>query len=85
MEWMSFLVEIYRNGPLGRQISYRLGIDYANIFDLENELIASRVHDGRAAVRYFRQSVEEENNPGSDRISWAASPPERSLPFTTPT
>ena len=45
-------------------ISYRLGI--ANLLDLENELIRAvwrGVHDGRAAVRHFRKSVEEDGNP----------------------
>jgi len=53
-----------RMGYAVASISYRLGI--ANLLDLENELIRAvwrGVHDGRAAVRYFRKSVEEEGNP----------------------
>lgn len=53
-----------RMGYAVASISYRLGI--ANLFDLENELIRAvwrGVHDGRAAVRYFRKSVEEDGNP----------------------
>ena len=53
-----------RMGYAVASISYRLGI--ANLLDLENELIQAvwrGVHDGRAAVRYFRKSVEEEGNP----------------------
>lgn len=53
-----------RMGYAVASISYRLGI--ANLLDLENELIKAvwrAVHDGRAAVRYFRKSVEEEGNP----------------------
>ena len=52
-----------RMGYAVASISYRLGI--LNIFQLENELIDAvwrAVHDGRAAVRYFRKSVEEEGN-----------------------
>ena len=65
------------------------GIDYANTRrPLENEPIKAvwrAVHDGRAAVRYFRQSVEEENNPSGNRLvrpdfHMAASPPERLRP-----
>ena len=53
-----------RMGYAVASISYRLGI--ANLLDLENELIKAvwrAVHDGRAAVRYFRKSVEEDDNP----------------------
>jgi len=53
-----------RMGYAVASISYRLGI--ANLLDLENELIKAvwrAVHDGRAAVRYFRKSVEEDGNP----------------------
>ena len=53
-----------RMGYAVASISYRLGI--ANLLDLENELIRAvwrGVHDGRAAVRYFRKSVEEDGNP----------------------
>lgn len=53
-----------RMGYAVASISYRLGI--ANLLDLENELIRAvwrGVHDGRAAVRYFRKSAEEEGNP----------------------
>jgi len=53
-----------RMGYAVASISYRLGI--ANLLELENELIRAvwrGVHDGRAAVRYFRKSVEEEGNP----------------------
>ena len=55
-----------RMGYAVASISYRLGIDIANVFDLENELIRAvwrAVHDGRSAVRYFRKSVEEDGNP----------------------
>jgi len=74
MDVVPLCEDFARMGYAVASISYRLGIDYANIFDLENELIKAvwrAVHDGRAAVRYFRQSVEEENNPwgiDSDRI-----------------
>ena len=53
-----------RMGYAVASFSYRLGI--VNVLDLENELIRAvwrAVHDGRAAVRYFRQSVAEEGNP----------------------
>ncbi len=53
-----------RMGYAVASFSYRLGI--ANVLDLENELVKAvwrGVHDGRAAVRYFRKSVEEEGNP----------------------
>jgi len=53
-----------RMGYAVASISYRLGI--ANLLDLENELIRAvwrGENDGRAAVRYFRKSVEEEGNP----------------------
>lgn len=53
-----------RMGYAVASFSYRLGI--ANVLDLENELVKAvwrGVHDGRAAVRYFRQSVEEDGNP----------------------
>ena len=61
-----------RMGYAVASISYRLGI--ANLLDLENELIKAvwrGVHDGRAAIRYFRKSVEEDGNPWNidpDRI-----------------
>ena len=53
-----------RMGYAVASFSYRLGI--VNVLDLENELIRAvwrAVHDGRAAVRFFRKSVEEEGNP----------------------
>ncbi|MGB1074357.1 MAG: alpha/beta hydrolase, partial [Flavobacteriales bacterium] len=53
-----------RMGYAVASFSYRLGI--VNVLDLENELIRAvwrAVHDGRAAVRYFRKSVEEDGNP----------------------
>ncbi len=53
-----------RMGYAVASFSYRLGI--ANLLDLENELVKAvwrGVHDGRAAVRYFRKSVEEDGNP----------------------
>ena len=57
-------VIVATNGFAQPSISYRLGI--ANLLDLENELIRAvwrGVHDGRAAVRHFRKSVEEDGNP----------------------
>lgn len=49
-------------GYVVASISYRLGID--DIFDLETSFVEAvwrGVHDSRAAVRYFRKSVEEGN------------------------
>ena len=49
-------------GYVVASISYRLGID--DIFDLETSFIEAvwrGVHDSRAAVRFFRRSVEEGN------------------------
>ena len=64
MDVVPLCEDFARMGYAVASISYRLGI--ANVLDLENELIKAvwrAVHDGRAAVRYFRQSVEEEGNP----------------------
>ena len=56
--------DLARMGYAVASISYRLGV--ANILDLENELVRAvwrGVHDGRAAIRYFRQSALDEGNP----------------------
>jgi poly(3-hydroxybutyrate) depolymerase len=56
--------DLARMGYAVASISYRLGI--ANLLDLENELVRAvwrGVHDGRAAIRYFRQSALDEGNP----------------------
>jgi para-nitrobenzyl esterase len=64
--------DLARMGYAVASISYRLGV--VNLLDLENELVRAvwrGVHDSRAAVRYFRRSVEEEGNPwaiDADRI-----------------
>ena len=64
MEVVPLCEDFARMGYAVASISYRLGI--APSFDLENELVQAvwrGVHDSRAAVRYFRKSVEEEGNP----------------------
>ncbi len=64
MDVVPMCEDFARMGYAVASFSYRLGI--VNVLDLENELIRAvwrAVHDGRAAVRYFRKSVEEENNP----------------------
>ena len=64
MDVVPLCEDFARMGYAVASFSYRLGI--VNVLDLENELIRAvwrAVHDGRAAVRYFRQSVEEEGNP----------------------
>ncbi|MCH1576638.1 MAG: alpha/beta hydrolase fold domain-containing protein [Flavobacteriales bacterium] len=72
LEVVPLCEDFARMGYAVASISYRLGI--APSFDLENELIQAvwrGVHDSRAAVRYFRKSVEEEGNPwgiDADRI-----------------
>ena len=64
MDVVPMCEDFARMGYAVASISYRLGI--ANLLDLENELVKAvwrGVHDGRAAVRYFRKSVEEDGNP----------------------
>ena len=64
MDVVPLCEDFARMGYAVASFSYRLGI--VNVLDLENELIRAvwrAVHDGRAAVRYFRQSVAEEGNP----------------------
>ncbi len=56
--------DLTRMGYVVGSISYRLGID--NFLDVSNALIRSvwrGYHDGKAAVRYFRKTVEEDGNP----------------------
>ena len=72
LEVVPLCEDFARMGYAVASISYRLGI--APSFDLENELVQAvwrGVHDSRAAVRYFRKSVEEQGNPwgiDTDRI-----------------
>ena len=64
MDVVPLCEDFARMGYAVASFSYRLGI--VNVLDLENELIRAvwrAVHDGRAAVRYFRKSVEEDGNP----------------------
>ena len=56
--------DLTRMGYVVGSITYRLGID--NFLDVSNALIRSvwrGYHDGKAAVRYFRKTVEEDGNP----------------------
>ena len=56
--------DLSRMGYVVGSISYRLGVD--NFLDISNSLIRSvwrAYHDGKAAVRFFRKTVEEEGNP----------------------
>lgn len=56
--------DLTRMGYVVGSITYRLGID--NFLDVSNALVRSvwrGYHDGKAAVRYFRKSVEEDGNP----------------------
>lgn len=64
--------DLAKMGYVVASITYRLGID--SFFDLEGAMVRAvwrGYHDGKAAVRFFRKTVEEENNPwgiDSDRI-----------------
>jgi poly(3-hydroxybutyrate) depolymerase len=56
--------DLTRMGYVVASITYRLGID--NFFDIPNSMVRSvwrGVHDGKAAVRYFRKTVAEDENP----------------------
>ena len=56
--------DLTRMGYVVASITYRLGID--NFFDIPNAMVRSvwrGYHDGKAAVRYFRKSVAEDDNP----------------------
>jgi hypothetical protein len=56
--------DLAQMGYVVASISYRLGID--DFFDVQTSMIEAvwrGVHDSRAAVRYFRKTVEEEGNP----------------------
>lgn len=56
--------DLTRMGYVVASITYRLGID--NFFDIPNALVRSvwrGYHDGKAAVRYFRKTEAEEDNP----------------------
>ena len=68
--------DLTRMGYVVGSISYRLGID--NFLDVSNALIRSvwrGYHDGKAAVRYFRKTVEEDGNPWGidcrEKCSWS--------------
>lgn len=69
---VSLCEDFARMGYVVGSISYRLGID--NFLDLSNSMIRSvwrGYHDGKAAVRYFRKTVAEDENPwgvDADRI-----------------
>jgi poly(3-hydroxybutyrate) depolymerase len=56
--------DLTRMGYVVASITYRLGID--NFFDIPNALVRSvwrGYHDGKAAVRYFRKTAAEDDNP----------------------
>lgn len=56
--------DLAKMGYVVASISYRLGVD--NLFDLETSMVEAvwrGVHDSRAAVRYFRKTVDEQGNP----------------------
>lgn len=56
--------DLTRMGYVVGSITYRLGID--NFTDLSNAMVRSvwrGYHDGKAAVRYFRKTAEEDGNP----------------------
>ena len=67
--------DLTQMGYVVGSITYRLGID--NFLDVSNSLVRSvwrGYHDGKAAVRYFRKTVEEDGNPWGidpDRIYFA--------------
>lgn len=61
---VSICEDLARMGYVVASMSYRLGVD--NLFDLETSMVEAvwrGVHDSRAAVRYFRKTVEEDGNP----------------------
>lgn len=56
--------DLTRMGYVVASITYRLGID--NFFDISNALVRSvwrGYHDGKAAIRYFRKTAAEDDNP----------------------
>lgn len=56
--------DLAKMGYVVASMSYRVGVD--NFFDVSNALVRSvwrGYHDGKAAVRFFRKTVEEEGNP----------------------
>lgn len=56
--------DLARMGYVVGSISYRLGVD--NFLDISNALVRSvwrAYHDGKAAVRFFRKTAEEDGNP----------------------
>jgi para-nitrobenzyl esterase len=56
--------DLARMGYVVASISYRLGVyDLLNMEKAFTEAVLRGVHDGRAAVRFFRKSVEEGGNP----------------------
>jgi acetyl esterase/lipase len=61
---VSICEDLARMGYVVASMSYRLGVD--DLFDLETSMVEAvwrGVHDSRAAVRYFRKTVEEDGNP----------------------
>jgi len=61
---VSICEDLAHMGYVVASISYRLGVD--DLFDLETSMIEAvwrGVHDARAAVRFFRKSVVESENP----------------------
>lgn len=56
--------DLAKMGYVVASMTYRVGID--NFFDVPNGLVRSvwrGYHDGKAAVRFFRKTIEEDNNP----------------------
>ena len=62
LDVVSLCEDLARMGYVTASFSYRLGID--NLFDFQTSFVEAvwrGVHDSRAAVRYFRKSVEMGN------------------------
>lgn len=56
--------DLAKMGYVVASMSYRVGVD--NFLDVSNALVRSvwrAYHDGKAAVRFFRKTVEEDGNP----------------------
>lgn len=53
-------------GYVAASVGYRLGVNVANVAGLQDEFIRAAIratHDAKAAARFFRKSVVENNNP----------------------
>jgi len=55
--------DLARMGYVSASINYRLGFPFANLEARMTEAALRGVHDMKAAIRWFRKSVEESGNP----------------------